>query len=47
MEILNIENNLYPEMLRKIKNPPKKLYVCGNKMALNSFSIFWGPCPNI
>lgn len=39
MEILNIENNLYPEMLRKIKNPPKKLFVCGNKMALNSNCI--------
>ena len=39
MKILNIENNLYPEMLRKIKNPPKKLYVCGNKMALNSNCI--------
>ena len=39
MEILNIENNLYPETLRKIKNPPKKLYVCGNKMVLNSNCI--------
>ena len=39
MEILNIENDLYPEMLRKIKNPPKKLYVCGNKMVLNSNCI--------
>lgn len=39
MEILNIENDLYPEVLRKIKNPPKKLYVCGDKMALNSKCI--------
>ena len=37
MEIKEIhkENNLYPMMLKKIKNPPEKLYVLGNVNLLN------------
>lgn len=30
LEIITIEDERYPEQLRKIKNPPKKLYVKGN-----------------
>lgn len=36
MEIINIEDESYPKMLKQIKNPPKRLYVCGNKNILNS-----------
>lgn len=41
MEIkeINIENNLYPEKLRCIKNPPLKLYTIGNIDLLNKASL--------
>lgn len=41
MEIEEIELNdkRYPEKLRKIKNPPKKLYVIGNEKILNNDGI--------
>lgn len=39
MEILKIEDEFYPEKLRKIKNPPQKIYVKGNIENLNNFAI--------
>ena len=33
---LEYENKLYPDALRKIKSPPKKLYVLGNETILNN-----------
>lgn len=41
MEIEEIELNdkRYPEKLKKIKNPPKKLYVIGNEKILNNDGI--------
>ncbi len=36
---LEYENKLYPDALRKIKSPPKKLYVLGNETILNNESI--------
>lgn len=33
---IDFENEKYPEMLRKIKNPPKKLYYKGNIDLLKS-----------
>lgn len=36
---LEYENKLYPDALRKIKRPPKKLYVLGNETILNNESI--------
>ena len=43
MEIkeISFENELYPAQLRKIKKPPKKLYLLGNENILNNecFSI--------
>ena len=36
IRILNIENKLYPNELRKIENPPKKIYVLGNEKLLNN-----------
>lgn len=38
MEI-SIENSNYPELLRKIKNPPKQLYLKGNIDLLNTVGI--------
>lgn len=32
--IIKQSNNDYPEKLRKIKNPPKELWICGNKEIL-------------
>lgn len=34
-----IENELYPEQLKTITNPPKLLYVLGNEENLNKKSI--------
>ena len=28
---IEIENNLYPQNLRKIEKPPKQLYILGNE----------------
>lgn len=39
MEIISIENSSYPVLLRKINNPPQKLYVLGNCELLNSNCI--------
>lgn len=36
---INIEDKIYPEELRKIKNPPKQLYLKGNIELLNTFGI--------
>ena len=36
---LEFENKKFPEMLRKIKNPPKSLWVEGNVDLLNTISI--------
>ena len=33
---LNMENEFYPEKLRKIVNPPSKLYVLGDEEILNN-----------
>ena len=35
IEEISIENSNYPEQLRKIYNPPLRLYVLGNKEILN------------
>lgn len=37
--ILNIKNSKYPQSLKKIKNPPKNLYVEGNYELLNKSCI--------
>ena len=39
MKIIDINNEFYPEILREISDPPKKLYVLGNIDNLNSRSI--------
>ena len=39
MKIINIENNNYPEQLRKINKPPKKLYVLGDEKILSNKCI--------
>ena len=39
MKIIDINNEFYPENLREISDPPKKLYVLGNIDNLNSRSI--------
>ena len=39
MKLLNIEDEKYPKLLKKIKNPPQKLYVKGNENILNSTCI--------
>ena len=41
MEIIDYNSNFYPSSLKKIKNPPKKLYAIGNVNLLNTtcFSI--------
>ena len=36
---ININNNLYPDKLRSMENPPKFLYLEGNTQLLNSKSI--------
>lgn len=39
MKIIDITDSEYPKQLLKIKNPPNKLYVEGNKKLLNNISI--------
>lgn len=39
MKVINIDENEYPRVLRKIENPPKKLYVEGDEKILNSNCI--------
>lgn len=39
MKIIEFEDKLYPENLRKIDNPPKKIYANGNIEILNSNCI--------
>lgn len=39
IKIVNIEDELYPEKLRKIKNPPLKLYTLGNLELLKTNTI--------
>lgn len=39
MKIVGIDDINYPKLLRKIKNPPKKLYVMGNENLLNEKSV--------
>lgn len=39
IEEIDIQDVAYPKQLRKIKNPPKKLYVLGNKDILNNKGI--------
>jgi len=39
IEIITIENEIYPKVLKLIENPPKILYVEGNKDILNTNSI--------
>ena len=39
MQIIDINNKFYPESLRKIQEPPDKLYVLGNLDNLNSRCI--------
>lgn len=39
MKIIEFEDKLYPENLRKIDNPPKKIYANGNVEILNSNCI--------
>lgn len=39
MKVIEIENKLYPKILKEIENPPKKLYVSGNENILNSNCI--------
>ena len=36
MEIIDYNSNFYPSSLKKIKNPPKKLYAIGNVNLLNT-----------
>lgn len=36
IKIIDINDNAYPENLRKISNPPKKLYYQGNIDLLNT-----------
>ena len=38
-KIINFDNEEYPEQLRKIKNPPKQLYVKGNLQNLKEIGI--------
>lgn len=39
IEKINIEDEDYPDSLRSIKNPPKKLYLIGNKKLLKTKGI--------
>ena len=39
MKIIDINEKEYPRVLRKIENPPKKLYVEGDEKILNSNCI--------
>ena len=39
MEIIKMDEKLYPEKLKGIKNPPEKLYALGNLELLNTNCI--------
>ena len=39
IEEINYKDKLYPEKLKNISDPPKKLYVIGNKEILNEKGI--------
>lgn len=39
MEIIKFDSIYYPEKLRKIKNPPKQIYVLGNVKLLNKINF--------
>ena len=39
MKIINFEDKEYPENLKKIYNPPRKLFVMGDEKILNNFGI--------
>lgn len=39
MEVIEYQSNDYPALLRYIKNPPKQLYIEGNKKILNQRAI--------
>lgn len=39
MKTISIENELYPQMLRTIINPPQMLYVLGNENNLNKKNL--------
>ncbi len=39
MKIIKIEDKEYPESLKNIYDPPKKLYVMGDEKVLNKFGI--------
>ena len=39
MKILEITDKYYPEQLKNIKRPPKKLYVLGDETILNNKGI--------
>lgn len=39
MEIIEFNDSEYPKRLKEIKNPPKKLYILGDKQILNNTSI--------
>lgn len=39
MELIEYQSNDYPALLRYIKNPPKQLYIEGNKKILNQRAI--------
>ena len=39
MKVIKIEDESYPESLRRIYNPPKKLFVIGDEKILMEFGI--------
>ena len=39
LKIIDINDEIYPEKLKEIKNPPKKLYLLGNEKTLEDTSI--------
>ena len=39
MRTINLSNNIFPHNLKKIKNPPNKIYVEGNEELLNKNSL--------
>lgn len=39
MEVIGLESRFYPNSLRKLKRPPKELFVEGNAEILNSHSL--------
>jgi len=43
ISIIKQSDNDYPEKLRKIKNPPKELWICGNKEILKKTNNIGNP----